>query len=225
MPETKEIASRFVDLVMKYDYWEKIEQLPADEMQILFDVVFAAGFELKAIVLGKLRGNWHDQGGPTGETFPINELCPFKVVKEEGNHHFATGWLDCALRRVTHGATRERESRDQIIEAIHAEIERSVPLKPVQLTPEGDLLQEYPRKPNSFGFSHFVDHARDNHEFGSYASLHKYCYGGMNRRRATEKYDALVCGQCYLRVLFPKEVRTYGELRQALASQFAQTSV
>ena len=34
--------------------------------------------------------------------------------------------------------------------------------------------------------------------------------------------DVIVCRGCHLRVLFPKKIKTYGELRQVLASKFAQ---
>jgi len=222
--EMTSVATRFVDLALKYKRWDEVETLPADEAQILFDTVSAAGFDPKEVVPGKLVGHYRDQdGSSTGETYPINCLCPFKVVgQEDGDHYFATGWLDCALRRVVYGITRQNESREQLIEVITAEIERSIPFIPIQLTPEGDMLREYP--PSTVGLSslaYFVEHTRDDRKLPcSYScGVHLHCGGYMERHGATATHDAIVCRSCHLRVLFPKEVKTYGELRQALVSQ------
>jgi len=69
------------------------------------------------------------------------------------------------------------------------------------------------------------DHTKDHYEISSprlVVGVHKHCNGEFFRRGATETHDALVCGRCYLRVLFPREVETYGELRQALKLKLAQ---
>ena len=177
------VASQFVDLVLKHERWDKVKELADDEVRVLFAVVSAAGFEPKAVVPGKLVGHCLDEDGSrTGETYPINKLCPFKVVSQEGgDHYFATAWLDCALRYAVARATRGGENRDQLIEVIRSEIERSVPLQPIQLTPEGDMLREYPRQALAFGLEYFVDHARDDHELGSCVGVHGYCNGWMDR--------------------------------------------
>lgn len=224
---TASIASQFVDLVLKRGQWDKVKELPVDEVQMLFATVSAAGFDPKEVVLGKLVGHYHDQDGNTGETYPINSLCSFKVVNQEDDYHyFATGWLDCALRRVVFGATRQKESRDQLIEVIATEIKRSVPLQPVQLTPESDLLREYPPSTLAFsGLAYFVEHTRDDRKLDGCVGVHKYCNSWMDRRRATGTHDAIVCRGCHLRVLFPKEVKTYGELRRVLATQHTPVSV
>ncbi len=218
------IASRFVDLALKYKRWDEVNELPNNEVQVLFEIVVAAGFEPKCIVLGKLKGNYLDQDGSrTGKTYPINSLCPFKAVNQEGgDHYFATGWLDCALRRVVYGSTRQNENRKKLIEVMTEEIERSIPLKPIQLTPEGDLLREYPPSTPAFGLEYFVKHTRDENDLGSCVGVHEFCNCWMDRARATKTHDAIVCRRCHLRVLFPKEVKTYGDLRQALASQQIQ---
>ena len=218
------ITSRFVDLGLKYKRWDEVKTLPADEMQALFDTVSAAGFDVKKVVLGKLVGHYRDQdGSSTGETYPINGLCPFKVVsQEDGDHYFATGWLDCALRRVIYGSTRQNEDREKLIKVMTGEIERSVPLAPIQLTPEGDLLREYPPGTLAFGLEYFVDHTRNDRQLSSCVGIHEFCNCWMDRTRATKTHDAIVCRGCHLRVLFPKEVKTYGDLRQALASQQVQ---
>jgi len=164
-------------------------------------------------------GDYLEQDGSrTGEKFSINSLCPFKATYGEGdqNHFPATKWLDCAVQEVTSQATEQ----DDLITAIAVEIERSVPLEPVKLTAEGDLLREYPSP-----HSGFIDHTRDDGELSSCVGLHKRCNGWVDRRDATETHDALSCRSCNMRVLFPKSVKTYGELREALAATFETTPV
>jgi hypothetical protein len=217
------MATRFVDLALKHKRWDEVKTLPEDEVQILLDTVSAAGFHAKKVVAGKLVGHYRDQdGSSTGETYPINSLCPFKAIGEDGDHYFATGWLDCALRRVVYGGTRQNERREELVEVMTEEIERSVPLEPIQLTPEGDLLREYPPSTLAFGLEYFVKHTRDENNLGSCVGVHEFCNCWMDRSRATKTHDAVVCRGCHLRVLFPKEVKTYGDLRQALASQRVQ---
>ncbi len=220
------IASRFVDLALKHERWDEVKTLPANEVQVLFDTMVAAGFDPKKVVSGKLVGHYRDQdGSSTGETYSINSVCPFKVVsQEDDDYYFATGWLDCVLRRVVYGSIRQKEDRKKLIEAVTKEIERSVPLTPVQLTPEGDLLREYPPSTLAFGLEYFVNHTRDDRELSSCVGVHEYCNGWMDRMQATKTHDAIVCRRCHLRVLFSKEVKTYGDLRQALASQQVQVS-
>ena len=114
------------------------------------------------------------------------------------------------------------KDREELIKFVQAEIERSIPLEPIQLTPEGDFLLEYP--PNlTPGF--LVDHTRDDHRLNSCVGVHKYCGSWMDRHGATATHDAISCRGCRLRVLFPKEVKTYGELRQTLAAKIGGTPV
>ncbi len=208
------VASRFVNLALEYE-WGKVKKLSDDEVQVLFATVSAAGFEPKVVIPGKLMRYHRD-----GETYPINSLCPFRVVsQEDGDHYFATGWLDCALRRVVFGASRNGDDCQKLIKAVELEIERSIPLQPVQLTREGDLLREYPPQPQFSGLEYFVDHTRDDHDLNSCVGIHEYCNGWMDRHRGAKTLDVIVCRSCHLRVLFPKEIKTYGELRQALASK------
>ncbi|OGY26111.1 MAG: hypothetical protein A2Z24_01795 [Candidatus Woykebacteria bacterium RBG_16_44_10] len=221
--DAAKITAVFVDLALRHDRWDEIKELPDDELRVLFKTVVAAGFEPKSVVLGKLRGNYLEQDGSrTGETYPINGLCPVKVISQEGgDHYFATGWLDCALRRVVGGA-KNGEDRECLIEVVRSEIERSIPLLPIQLTPEGDLLREYPRSPLAFGLAYFVDHVRDDWQLSTCVGVHAYCHGWMDRHRATATHDVIVCRGCHLRVLFPKKIRTYGQLRHYMETQRVQ---
>lgn len=218
--EAEGVAARFVDLSLKYERWGEVKTLSADDVQVLFDTVSAAGFNPKKVVLGKLVGSYCDQeGGSTGKTYAINRLCPFKVVdQEDDDHYFATGWLDCALRCVVCSTPWQNEGREKLIEIIAKEIERSISLEPIQITPEGDLLCEYPPITLASCYEYFVKHTCDADGLGSCVGVHEFCNGWMDRVRDSETHDAIVCRRCHLQVLFPKEVNTYGDLRQVLVS-------
>lgn len=218
MKTTTEIAQSFVDLALKYD-WGLVTELPPSDVQILFETVSAAGFKVMKVVPGKLRGDYLEQGGErTGKTYPINSFCPYKVVSQTGEDYFhATGWLDCALRLVI----RTGMDRPQLIKRVQQEIKRSIPLDPIKLTTEGDMLREYPSSSNDY----FVDHTRDDCILSSCVGIHDRCNGWVERLKATATYDALSCRHCHMRILFPKEVKTYRDLRKALASKLDKVAV
>lgn len=207
--ETFDIATSFVDLALKYN-WSTVKKLTDEELRILFETVSAAGFEPKKIVLGTLVGHYRDEDGDTGETYPINGFCPYKVVSD--NDYHATGWLDRLLQ-----LTIRETDRQKLIKIIQNEIERSVPLKPIQLTPDEDMLCEYPHSKE-----YLTDHTRDEHKLSSCVGVHCYCRGWMDRVGATKTHDAIICRNCHLRVLFPKKITTYGQLRETLAAKFAK---
>lgn len=218
------VVKRFVDLALRSGVWSDTNQLSDGDVAVLLEIVTAAGFEPKAVVFGKLCGNYREQdGSSTGKTYPINSLCQYKVIAQDGDDdYFATGWLDCAVRRVVFGITRNGEDCDRVVDALRQEIENSAPLQPIQLTADGDLLIESPRQvAHLSGFQYFVKHIQDGDRFGCCVGVHKHCGGWVDCSRATDTHDALVCRKCHLRVLFPKETKTYGELRKALNAKLA----
>lgn len=218
--DTNTVATRFVDLALSKMQWETIEELSKDELQILFNTVSAAGFNPKIIKPGRLYEHYLDDAGAySDEKRCVNEFCPFKVVGQgDVNHYFATGWLNCALYRVVYGLKKLKENRERLIAVISREIEQSIPLESIQLSCEGDYLIECP--PNKIaliGFEYFVHHTQDNDNLGSPVGKHQRCNGLIFRHRATETHDLLKCHGCHnLRVLFPKEVKTYKDLREVL---------
>ncbi len=211
-------ATQFFDLVLKYQSWHKIRHFQDEEMQVLLAVVKAAGFNAKEIKAGKITGHqWED--GVCTATFIVNDLCPFKVISQEDRDHGkATEWLNDALKRVILETQRHKDRRE-IIALITDEIEKSVPLTPIQLTPEGDILLEYPR---NVVFGGFLRHSRDNDRLDSCVGIHGHCHGWMDRHNVSFTHDSISCRACYLRVTFPRETKTYGELRQALAAKLAK---
>jgi len=185
----------------------------------MFAILTQAGFEPKAIESGKLNGNYLDQSGhATGETFEINPHFPYKVINQENeDDYFATGWLSCLfgfVRRYLDGSKNSlnNEEKQELINLVAKEIKRAIPFTPIQITRDGDLLCEAPPSGNLWG-GYFVDHMRDKDKIEGSSMVHKFCYGFMNRLRATEDLDVLVCKLCFLRVLFPKEIVQYGQLR------------
>lgn len=204
---SKEIAVALVELAQRY-ISSKPEELSADDVHVLFETVSAGGFEPKGLVLGLLRGHYLDQDGSrTGETYAINGF-PFKVINQDGSDDYtATGWLDGIMGVAVGGKAEE----------VQKEIERSVPLQPIQLTAEGDMLREYPPRRE---WTYLVDHARDTRELSSCVGVHDSCNFWMDRVGATKTHDALLCRGCHLRVLFPKGIKTYGDLRKFLAFKF-----
>lgn len=216
MPSINDVATRFVDLVRKYR-WVEVENLPADEVKVLYDTVSVAGFNLKEVVLGRVTGRIRDQDREIVGTFKVNPLCPFKVIDDKDrDHDFATGWLNCLLERVVFD--QERLDGLQLIETTVKEIERSVPMKPIRLTGDGDYLCESsPQSLPSSTSIYLVDHKRDEDHLGSCVGVHKRCEGFMERKPSTAS-DVIRCLNCGLRVVIPMEVQTYGELRRALMS-------
>ncbi len=203
------IVGQFVSLVFSIN-WNGSVVLSEDGIQTLFLLVNAAGFQPKEVVPGKLEGRYVD----TNNAYPINSLCFYKVVDQaDGDNYRATGWLDCIVKRVN---SRANGDRIALIKEIEREVERSVPLQPIQLTVDGDELLEDPKD------GYLVDHTRDDHKLGSCVGIHAYCKGWMDRRPATVVFDAILCRGCYLRVLFPREVVTYGELRFYLSEYIAE---
>ncbi|MEK7192966.1 MAG: hypothetical protein AAB682_02410, partial [Patescibacteria group bacterium] len=66
--------------------------------------------------------------------------------------------------------------------------------------------------------NYFVFHPRDESRLKvSFAGKHLVCGNRLDRLAVTPTFHAIVCKECCLRVLFPKEVETYGELRKYLA--------
>ena len=87
---------------------------------------------------------------------------------------------------------------------------RNVPLDPIRLTLDDDFLIEFAG-----------NHLRDSDVLMvDSVGTHENCRGVMKRRHSNHKFDCLVCTGCYLRILFYKEIRTYGELREYLVIEF-----
>lgn len=203
-------AEQFVDCV------RDTQKDPTKEAAVFFKVVAMAGFEPSRIVPGRIIGDYLEQDGSrTGETYLVNTTNPHKVVGQNGRDHYhATGWLDSMVRI----AAKIRD-REECIDRVKREIERSIPLDPIQLTTEGDGLEEcHP----SIDTEYLVDHTRDTDAIRMTAGVHAFCNGYFDRVEISKTHNALVCRKCHLRVPFPKTVTTYGALRGTLVLQRGQ---
>ncbi len=207
----------FVQLVLGHD-WPRIEKVDRPGEKVLLELVKAAGFEPVDVLPGKLRGNYLDQDSrPTGDTFAVNSLCSYRVIDGRGEpDHFATGWLDCAVKRVHFGRINRDEDENELYDAVCAEVERSVPLEPVQLG-QRIVLLEYPPLPLLIDPKYFVNHTRNESELSGCVGVHAGCRGWMDRKTLTSAEDQIICRVCKQFVRFPKQVQTYGELRRCRA--------
>lgn len=203
--EIVETARQFVDCM------HGEERSSEKDVMVFFKIVAMAGFEPSLVVPGRLVGNYLDQdGSKTGETYPINTTNPYKVVGQNGcDHYHATGWLDSIVR-----ITGKALDREECIQRVRREIERSMPLEPIKLTAEGDMLKECHPAINT---EYLVDHTRDTDAIRMTAGVHAYCRGYLDRVEISATHNALVCRRCHLRVPFPKTAATYGALRGTLA--------
>lgn len=212
-----DLALGFLKLVMKYrNEWSYANpRHTPEEIELLVCVVREAGFDGRAIHPGHLYGRYRDQDGSAGRAFPINTCCAFVV--EGPDTDFATGWLDCLVRR-----TRDREyvwkaatakNKAVAISFVVKEIERSRPFIPILLTAEGDTLTECQPQPLCDCTEYLVDHTRDDNQLRSCVGVHRRCGGGIYRIGATDDCDALSCANCRIRILFPQGIKTYGDLR------------
>jgi hypothetical protein len=222
MGANNSLVWQFVTLAKRHtprEWWD-LEDYPANLIKEVFaELIKRAGFNPDEVVLGKLHGNYRDQDGNTGETYPINGVSPFKVVTGGRDNYAATGWLDCAMKMVVVPSARKDKTDKQLVAELEQEIERARPLEPIQLTSMGDMLRENMPRSAMFGrFEYFVDHLRDKDSAMSAGpiGLHMYCGGYLDRHRATAEHDSISCRQCHLRALVPKEAKTYGELRRSL---------
>lgn len=74
---------------------------------------------------------------------------------------------------------------------------------PVKLTSDNDYLIDYdsghPKK--------------DTAELSCCIGMHQNCRGCMDIRETTETNKVITCRACYLRIVIPKRVKTYEDLR------------
>lgn len=224
--EAKTMVEQFVDLV-RCGAWRKPEIISTSDIHNLFLLVEAAGFNPKMIVEGKVTSGYIEQDDPNREwhEYTINSLCPFKVVRQDdSDDRFATGWLD-AIFSLAGASGSFMYNRKEAIKMIEEKIKQSTPLRPILLTQDGDVLQDFPNREQSrVGSEYFVDHIHDDHKLKSQTGIHAFCGGKVYIRRVTADHRALYCEECHLRVTFPLGVKTYGELRDVMVQKFSRFS-
>lgn len=199
---------------------EAIQKISEPLAQAFLDTLVAAGFEVSAVGQGKLlTQNVQDfRVVGNGEKYRLVSVAISPQTDRDSDYaKRAHDWLDSLVYRLLvdmHTATRE----NLVMEAAHR-IHESIPLAPIRLNQEGDFLEECP--PTS-RLRDFPKHTREtDFIIGPTVGLHKYCSGPLQQHRATATHDGLVCLACHQRFLFPREVKTYGELRMAFIEKIA----
>lgn len=214
---TENLAALFFHIAQKYN-WPETSMIPQDEEQVLLDVVSAAGFEPKKIVVEKLYQYCIGRKGPSPlPFFPINYFCPYQVLDKKGESDYqATGWLN----QLLFFASREFADKESAKKRIEHEIWRSIPFKPIIFLTANNALLREPR-PQMSGPDFFVSHIKDtqNLSFGI-VGIHDRCEGQMERVRESNTHDALHCLRCGLQVAFLRTVVTFGDLRKAMPGNF-----
>lgn len=79
-------------------------------------------------------------------------------------------------------------------------------LKPIMLTKHGEMLNPHPS--NEQNFDMFIAK-----RYRFYIGFHAVCGGCVDIMPVAEKFNAIICRNCKLRVVIPKKVKTWEELR------------
>ena len=75
-------------------------------------------------------------------------------------------------------------------------------MQPIQLTKFGETLINYPGSESN-----------DQSELYCCIGIHEEC-GWMDIHKISKTHVALTCRNCGLRVVIPKDIKTYGQLRE-----------
>jgi hypothetical protein len=218
--ETERLTTLFFRLAQKYD-WGETKDISFDEERILFAVVSAAGFEPKRIIVEKLFEHYFDPGNPPiNMVFPINAFCPYEVIGQNDEPNpMATGWLNQLLFL----ASQKPINKEGAIKMIAHQIQQSIPLKPIPLTAEGDLLLEIQPKQTILPFDFFILHKNEDEELSyGVVGIHDCCGNFLNRVQSSRTHDALFCKTWGLRVPFLRKIVTFGDLRKEITARLAQ---
>lgn len=81
-------------------------------------------------------------------------------------------------------------------------------IEPILLNKNGEKLNDYP---NSEG--------GDKKRLSNPIGVHAICSGWVDIGKISETHKAIACRGCHLRIVIPKEIKTYGDLRKHLIKQ------
>lgn len=220
--DISQLAAEFVGLVLRRKSWKVVKEISDDEKRVFLAVLRAAALDAADVVQGVVKNCYRDEEGrSTDEEYIVNKYCPYKVIGKNGKDSLpAIIWLDSAFKDIEQKAYLGRD-RAQIIESFRKVIDDSVPLASIQLTADGDMLREYPPSGGHYDCKHY----RDKDKVEGCVGVHNYCGGFMDRIGATATKNAVLCRACHLRVLFPREIKTFGELREYLTGKLRPVAV
>lgn len=200
-----------IRLVQTHQPWSMGVTLEEGEQQLLLGLVKLAGFgDCATLEQRQLFGRYTD----TGEKYPINRTCSYAVLlPDKSGHSVATKWLDHFVSAIIHYKEGAKDSIG-LVKYMSEWFLRTKCFVPIQLTPEGEMLSEYPR-------SSPLEHASETDSVSSTVGVHLICLGWVDRKQVSSEYDVLVCRSCALRVYIPKVIKTWGELRKRSLAKFA----
>lgn len=194
---------------------QKSTNLSAEEQeQTILEVLRYVGFKATHINLGVSKGNFIDEDGRyTGETFDLNDVSQIKILNQDDENQVAEIWLNNLWRVITpngsNGYYLSRLTPEGIVSALSEAIEKSVQLKPIVLTKYGETLREYPTDNGN--------HTRDEQKLSSVVGVHDGC-GWVDLKSVSQTHQIILCRACGLRVVIPKSLITYGDLREHFES-------
>ena len=175
--------------------------------KVILDLLRYVGFKATHFTReASIRHHTDEDRHPTKETFELNSNSKIKVFDGEEENSEATCWFDEIWRLVGQPAKYIGELGQKLITLSKA-IEESVQLKPIVLTKYYETLCEiYARTPEY--------HAHDEDELKTIIGNHDICGGYLDLKPVSSCFNAIICRNCHLRVVIPKNIKTYKELRE-----------
>ncbi len=201
----KMVARRFVRMITAYQIASDPQELSFKQVEALLYILAKAGFSAIDMKPGHVE---HD-----GKA--LNLLFPYKPISRYEGHDpwIAAGWLNDVVKILK--LVQPELSFNKKVTFVIKEMKRSMPLNPIFITKDGDMLFEIP--PDRFFSSYLVDHVNDSMKIGHPAGIHgKTCGGKLYRGEISGTQSMLRCSKCEIRALFPKTLQTYGDLRNIL---------
>lgn len=216
-------AKKLVGLICQYVAENSLQNglrgRPGNERAVFFQVLEAAGFQPRSLVVGHMTSTPNllgADGKPVGP-YSVNQLTQIVVVTEQGEDELATGWFDDLVEEIVDRISRQWQT-EAIVDLVADAIKKSIPLSPIHLSGMGDLLIEQvsPRTDIRQG-GYLVKRAQDSHNFEGRVGTHAGCNGFLVRMPVGVHRDAIACQNCQLWVPIPNSVMTYGDVRKFLA--------
>lgn len=137
-----------------------------------------------------------------------------EVFIGEQKHGRATVWLsriwDSLNPRISCRDIPDAISDAKELANLSTAIGQGVQLKPIVLTKFDETLLE----PTADYDEH---HTYNDSELKSSIGVHDVCKGRMDLKEISETHQVIVCRECGLRVVIPKTIQTYGDLREYFA--------
>lgn len=179
-----------------------------DQDQVITNLLCHVGFRVTHLEHRVSTAFYTDEdGSATNKTFDLNRDSKIKICNGTRENQRATIWLNNLWSRITPRFGGLQLSRDQAIQILFEAIEKGLQLRPIILTEFGETLLEPLADSDEY-------HTHDDTPLKSNIGVHDICNGWVDLKGVSETHQAIVCRSCQLRVVIPKIIETYGELRK-----------